>query len=100
MLLTIPGRPAVALTSDRTSLPRFWATVWLTALGGAGRAENTQRTRLRHIGALYEACDASYGPDALDRAIGGGYVDTVKAMLADFYLTLWAAAGLKDTLLR
>ncbi|WP_282828860.1 tyrosine-type recombinase/integrase [Pelomonas sp. V22] len=76
------------MISDRTSLPRFWATVWLTGLGGAGKSENTQKARLRHIGAFYEACDARYGPDALDRAIGGGHVNAVLAMLGDFYLTV------------
>ena len=88
MLLRTPGRPTVALASERTFLPRFWATVWLTGLGGAGKSENTQKARLRHIGAFYEACDVRYGPDALDRAFSGGHVDAVLAMLGDFYLTV------------
>jgi integrase len=88
MLLRTPGRPSVALASERTFLPRFWATVWLTGLGGAGKSENTQKARLRHIGAFYEACDVRYGPDALDRAFSGGHVDAVLAMLGDFYLTV------------
>lgn len=88
MLIRTPGRPPVALTSGRTFLPRYWATVWLAGLGGAGKSENTQKARLRHIGAFYDACDAGYGPDALDRAFSGGHVDAVLAMLGDFYLTV------------
>lgn len=88
MLITVPGSPDVVLVSDRTLLPRFWATVWVSGLHGASLSSGTKKAHLRHIGVFYEACDQGYGADALDAAFSDGRVDAVEAMLGDFYLTV------------
>jgi integrase len=88
VLLRIPGKPAVAVVKSQTLLPRYWATVWATGLQGASLSENTLKSRLRHIGIFYDACDFRYGPECLDSAFSEGRTNDVKAMLGDFYLSL------------
>lgn len=88
MLIRIPGSPAVALVRAQTLLPRFWATIWATGLGGTSLKENSLKARLRHIGVFYDFCDSRFGPEELDRAFSEARVERAKAMLGDFYLSL------------
>lgn len=88
MIVTIPGRPGVALVQPGTCLPRFWVTVWLATLAVRGNREVTLKASLRHIGCFYEMCDRRYGAHSLDRALGENSADAVLSMVSDFYLEL------------
>ena len=88
MLLRTPGIPSVVLVDPSTLLPRFWASVWASSLATQSLRPGTVKAQLRHIDALYSLCDARYGQGALDRALGAANLESVSAMVTDFYHSL------------
>lgn len=93
MLLRTPGVPPVVLVDPSCRRPRFWAAVWASSLATQSLKPATLKAQLRHIGALYELCDARHGRGTLDRALGTANLEAVRAMVMDFYLSLTDEEG-------
>jgi integrase len=88
-VVSIRANPSHVVTSPSNfGRPRFWPTAWTLANAGKGWSESTLKTRLRHLDRLYLYCDAQYGAEALDNALGEANASLVHAMVNDFYFEL------------
>ncbi len=68
------------LLVDEKGLPRYWATIWSTFMTGQ-LAESTHVKKLRFIEDLYRHADQSFGPTALDDALGSSNDDLLASIL-------------------
>jgi len=76
----------VALLGPR-SLPRYWAAVWVTLIGGS-LSFNTLRCRLRFIGDFYEYADLIHRDGWLDDVLASLDFQRLKTILQGYFARL------------
>lgn len=67
--LLIPSTLHGPVLLDQHGVPRYWATIWSTAMAGH-LAESTHLKKLRYLNHLYKHADDIQGSGALDLALG------------------------------
>jgi integrase len=77
--------------------PRYWSTVWSLSTAGQGWSDNTHIKQLRYLDRFYGHCDAKFGRDSLDEAIGESDAGLVHGMASDFYVALTSNANYTTT---
>jgi integrase len=80
---------------DRHGLPRYWATVWSTAVAGA-LADSTHIKKLRYIDNLYQHADHLRGYGALDDALGTLSDGDLAAILESWFISIRNQATTTD----
>lgn len=78
-------RGHVLLDSNR--LPRYWATVWSTAMAGA-LATSTHLKKLRYLDSLYQHADQLCGPGALDDSLASLDDAVLGQILESWFITI------------
>jgi integrase len=72
---------------DHHGLPRYWATVWSTAVTGAF-ADSTHIKKLRYIDNLYQHGDELLGYGALDDALGTLDDSSLAEILESWFISI------------
>lgn len=76
-----------SLLVDEKGLPRYWASIWSIFMTGQ-LAESTHTKKLRFIEDLYRHADQSFGPAALDDALGSSNDDLLASILESWFVAL------------
>lgn len=80
---------------DQFGRPRYWATIWASALKAA-LSDTTRSNHLYSIERLYETAQDLLGYDGLDQTIAALDFDTLEAVLGAHFSRLSAAAASHD----
>jgi len=83
----IPSSLAGPLLVDGHGLPRYWASVWSTAVTGA-LADSTHIKKLRYIDNLYQHADELLGYGALDDALGALNDSRLAEILESWFISI------------
>lgn len=88
MIIHTDALPDFIIVDPHRMLPRFWATAWSLTIQGHALAENTRKTKLRHIDAFYSFCDDRFGLDSFDSAVSHRNAVRTQELVEAFYLEL------------
>lgn len=83
----IPPSLSGPVLVDQHGLPRYWATVWSTAVTGA-LADSTHIKKLRYIDNLYQHADELLGYGALDDALGTLDDSSLAEILESWFISI------------